>query len=202
MSRGNRACRTHQVVRVVLVDFGERHDTRTNGQHYTAADRLRPTNQVSAWKAGRGSRPTSSYSILARMSGVSTRMLRLYEETAPVEIQLWQTVILRSDLPAHITQIDACVHATCYRSISYTAVTTRLSQGIARRNNLPFQCQFKGSISTVQPLSECFWIFEVAPATASFQLKPLGPVGSTSSTSFLLGFHIKTMDLKYTGFAI
>jgi len=30
-------------------------DTQTNGQHYTAADR-RPTNQVSAWQAGRGSR--------------------------------------------------------------------------------------------------------------------------------------------------
>ena len=34
-----------QVMRVGLVEFGERHDTRTNGQHYTAADR-RPTNQV------------------------------------------------------------------------------------------------------------------------------------------------------------
>ena len=46
-----------KVVRVVLVDFGERHDTRTNGQHYTAAD-SRPTNQVSAWRAERGSRET------------------------------------------------------------------------------------------------------------------------------------------------
>jgi len=27
------------VVRIVLVEFRERHDTRTNGQHYTAADR-------------------------------------------------------------------------------------------------------------------------------------------------------------------
>ena len=37
-----------QVVRVGLVEFGEQHDTRTNGQHYnTAADR-RPTNQVNA----------------------------------------------------------------------------------------------------------------------------------------------------------
>jgi len=45
-----------QVVRVGLVDFGERHDTRTNGQHYTAADR-RPTNQVSTWQTGRKSRP-------------------------------------------------------------------------------------------------------------------------------------------------
>jgi len=51
-----------QVVRVVLVEFVERHDTRTNGQHYTAADR-RPTKQVSAWQAEQGSRP-----ILARMS--------------------------------------------------------------------------------------------------------------------------------------
>jgi len=46
-----------QVVRVGLVEFGERHDTRTNGQHYTAADR-QPTNQVSAWQAERRSRPT------------------------------------------------------------------------------------------------------------------------------------------------
>ena len=38
-----------QVVRVVLVDFEERRDTRTNGQHYTAADR-RPTN----WACRRG----------------------------------------------------------------------------------------------------------------------------------------------------
>jgi len=63
-SRRNRTCRTRmlatcpqQVVRVVLVDFRERHDTRTNGKHYTEADR-RPTNQVSAWQAERGSRPT------------------------------------------------------------------------------------------------------------------------------------------------
>jgi len=41
-----------QIVRVVLVEFGERHDTRTNGQHYTAAYR-RPTGQVSAWRAER-----------------------------------------------------------------------------------------------------------------------------------------------------
>ena len=38
-------------------NFGERHDTRTNGQHYTAADR-RPTNRVSAWQTERGSRTT------------------------------------------------------------------------------------------------------------------------------------------------
>ena len=42
-----------QVARVGLVEFGERHDRWTNGQHYTAADR-RPTDQVSTWRAGRG----------------------------------------------------------------------------------------------------------------------------------------------------
>jgi len=41
-----------QVVRVGLVEFGERHDKQTNGRHYTAADR-RPTNQVSAWAHGK-----------------------------------------------------------------------------------------------------------------------------------------------------
>ena len=42
MSRGDRACRTRmlatcpqQVVRVGLVEFAERHDTRTSGQQYT-----------------------------------------------------------------------------------------------------------------------------------------------------------------------
>ena len=59
-------------MRVVLVDFGERHDTRTNEQHYTAAD-CRPTNQVSAWQAGRGSR---------RMSR------ECYEKNGPVEFKL------------------------------------------------------------------------------------------------------------------
>jgi len=44
-------------MRVGLMEFGKRHDTRTNGQHYTAADR-RPTNQVSAWLAEKGSHPT------------------------------------------------------------------------------------------------------------------------------------------------
>ena len=42
--------------RVGLAEFRERRDTRTNGQHYTAADR-RSTNRVSASQAGRGSRP-------------------------------------------------------------------------------------------------------------------------------------------------
>ena len=33
---------SEQVVCVGLVEFGERHDTLTNGQHYTAADRRLP----------------------------------------------------------------------------------------------------------------------------------------------------------------
>jgi len=47
-----------QVVPVVLVDFGERHDTRTNGQHYIPQQ----TNQVSAWQDARESRPTRATS--------------------------------------------------------------------------------------------------------------------------------------------
>jgi len=84
-----------QLVRVVLVNFGERHDTRTNGQDYTAADR-RPTNQVNAWRAARGvaRHARHSRSIFARMSrvsGVAARMSReCYEETASVEFKLWQ----------------------------------------------------------------------------------------------------------------
>jgi len=77
---------------VGLVEFGERHDTRTNKQHYTAADR-RPTNQVSEWQAERESRPTrprhASHprSILARMSCVCRQ--GCYEETAPVEFSFY-----------------------------------------------------------------------------------------------------------------
>jgi len=96
----SRGC-PQQFVRVVLVDFGERHDTRTNRQHYTAAVR-RPTNQVSAWQAGRGSRPTrpTRTTCCGRpgedvrnkscMSGVSAKMLRgCYEEV--VEFSLYAT---------------------------------------------------------------------------------------------------------------
>ena len=73
-----------EVGRVGLVKFGERHDTRTNGQHYTAADR-RSTNQISARQAERVSRPTRATSSLrpreyiARVGHVRedvTRMLR------------------------------------------------------------------------------------------------------------------------------
>jgi len=84
-----------QVVRVVLVEFGERHDTRTNEQHYTAADH-RPTNQVSARQAKRGSRPTRATSAWHPRENVGsvdehvTRMLLgCYEETAPVKFRLY-----------------------------------------------------------------------------------------------------------------
>jgi len=51
-------------------------DTRTNGQHYTAADR-RPTNQVSAWQAGRGSRHARHARLVAGHPREDvTRMLR------------------------------------------------------------------------------------------------------------------------------
>jgi len=46
-----------QVVRFRLVEFRKRHDTRTNGQHYTPVNR-RPISQVSAWQAERESLPT------------------------------------------------------------------------------------------------------------------------------------------------
>jgi len=57
LPRGNRACWTtmivtclQQYVHFMLVEFGELHDTLTNGQYYTAAGR-RPTNHVSEWQA-------------------------------------------------------------------------------------------------------------------------------------------------------
>jgi len=49
MSATGHACRAHGIWR--------RHNACINGQHYTAANH-HPTNQVSAWQAERGSRPT------------------------------------------------------------------------------------------------------------------------------------------------
>ena len=63
-------------MRFVLVDFGERHDTQPNGQHYTAADRG-PTNQVSC--TGKSPDTPKMRDIRRRISGVSgmsARMLR------------------------------------------------------------------------------------------------------------------------------
>jgi len=64
-----------QVVRVRLVEYRERHDTQPNGQHYTAADR-RPTNQVSAWQAERGSRPTRRHPREETASAVEFKFKR------------------------------------------------------------------------------------------------------------------------------
>jgi len=54
------ATSSQQVAHAVLMEFGERHDIWTNGQHYTAAD-CQLTNQVSMWQAEWGSclTPTS-----------------------------------------------------------------------------------------------------------------------------------------------
>jgi len=108
MSRGNRSCRTcwtrmlrgcERLVRNKSRACRARGLWRTTRHTdklaalYTAADR-RPTNQVSAWQAERGSRSTRRHprSILARMSRVSARMSRgCYEETASVEFQLMHT---------------------------------------------------------------------------------------------------------------
>ena len=92
-----------QVVRVGLVEFVVRRDTRA--VLYTAADR-RPTNQVSAWQAERevarqarhARHPRSTLARMSRVSGASARMLRgCYDETAPEEFRLYrrkQTVVL------------------------------------------------------------------------------------------------------------
>jgi len=55
------------------MDFGERHDTWTNGQHYTA-DR-RPTNQVRALQAERNEETTAvefQLYIINQLNGVTT----------------------------------------------------------------------------------------------------------------------------------
>ena len=71
MSRGNRACRTgtrmlatspQQVVRVGLVEFGERHDTRTNGQRFAPQQTAGRPIRSAAWQAERSSLPTRATS--------------------------------------------------------------------------------------------------------------------------------------------
>jgi len=73
-----------QVVRVGLMGFGERHDTRTNGQHYTlqqtTGDQSGGKLNVEIARHVRHPR-----SILDHMSCMSTRMPRgCYDEAAPM----------------------------------------------------------------------------------------------------------------------
>ena len=84
-------------MRVGLVEFGERHDTRTNGQQYDRSQQTcgRPIRFTRAWQAELGScptRPTSLYhprEDVARVGHVSEDVPRmLYEATAAVEFQL------------------------------------------------------------------------------------------------------------------
>ena len=69
-----------QVVRVVRVEYGERHDTRTNGQHYTPQQTAgRPIRYAYARDKLNGEVARYPRRILARilrMSGVLARMLR------------------------------------------------------------------------------------------------------------------------------
>ena len=96
-----------QVVRVGLVEFGERHDTRINGQHYTpqqTADRpMRLARGKLNGEVARHNRhvrhPRSILARKSRVSGVSTSMSRrCYEETASVEVRLYAMTFLQ--LPA------------------------------------------------------------------------------------------------------
>jgi len=57
----------------------------TNGQHYTAAG-CQPTNQVSAWQAGRGSRPTSPYN---KLRGCRACRRGCDEEDATRKLLVW-----------------------------------------------------------------------------------------------------------------
>jgi len=82
---------------VVLVDFGERHDTRTNGQHYTPQQTAgRPIRYERGKLNGEVARHArharhlhSIRAMMLRVLGVSTRILQgCYEETAAVEFKL------------------------------------------------------------------------------------------------------------------
>ena len=68
------------------MEFGERHDRRTNGQHYTAADR-RPTNQVSAWQAANARHADTLARILAR------KLLSWNLSLCEHDTQLWLCVL-------------------------------------------------------------------------------------------------------------
>jgi len=61
-----------QIVSVGLVEFGERHDTRTNGQQTTG----RPIRYARGKLNGEGARHARHADILARMSDLSARMSR------------------------------------------------------------------------------------------------------------------------------
>ena len=84
-----------EVVRVGLVEFGERHDTQTNGQHYTPQQTGKHAWHKLNGEFARYARHLRS--ILARMSRVSGVTIRTsrgrYEETAFVEFQLYRTTV-------------------------------------------------------------------------------------------------------------
>jgi len=74
----------------VLVEFGERHDTRTNGQHHTPQQTAgRPIMYARGKLNGEVARHTRHPREDVAVSGVSASMSRgCYEETAAVEFQL------------------------------------------------------------------------------------------------------------------
>jgi len=90
-------------MRVGLVEFGERHDTRTNGQHYTPQQTAgRPIrlargklNGEVARHARHARHPRSILARMSRVSGVSVRMSRGYYEDATRKLLPWNSSLTR-----------------------------------------------------------------------------------------------------------
>jgi len=84
-----------QVVRVGVVEFGERHDTRTNGQTYTPQQTAgRPIRQARGKLNGEVVRHARHpRSILARISCVSARMSRRFYEDATRKLLPWKLTL-------------------------------------------------------------------------------------------------------------
>ena len=88
------------------MDFGERHGTRTNGQHYTAADRP-PDDQsgmrVASWTGKSPDTPTRRHPHQDPREnvGVSVVWRGCYEETASVEFKLIGPLLIVRSIITH-----------------------------------------------------------------------------------------------------
>jgi len=138
-------------VHVVLVDFGERHrHTDKRGQHYTATDR-RPTNQVSAWQAERGSRHARNPRLVADILATMSR--GCYAEHVPVESKplrtfcRWHCSLEMASLVCCMRALNACVTHWCWfqMSVAHAFSTASISLRSFMENSRRFRARSRFS---------------------------------------------------------
>ena len=135
-------------------------DTRTSGQHYTAADR-RPTNQVSAWQAGREVAGHAGHARL--VADILTKMSRgCYAENGPVKFKLNRALMY---IYSYLSVVAAASQSSPAPAASSSSVSAPTSTTVVWQ-----QMVLTTLLNGCRPRYSCVQLVKRAPSVIHFRL--------------------------------